>query len=230
MRKTYPLVPVSDSIDLRADSAFAAQEGGEPLEPLELSPADLANGQALIPGMGRRMLAYMIDYFLVFTVAFFLHMLILWGFSGYKTSALLANLYALFGIFLLVNGAYHIFSESNSVLRGTLGKLLCGLQVIDVDGQSLDRAQAKARFLWRLPSIALFMIPYLIVARGRYALALHDRKAFTVVTTRMPADRLASGLLAGREKTKLDKLYLVMAGCFLAYLLINMLPVLLRLV
>lgn len=220
MRKTHPSAAVIDPVDAHSASAGAAQDAGESLEP---SPADLANGQALIPGMGRRMLAYMVDYFLVFAAAFFLHMLILWGLSGHESSAMLGNLYALSGIFLLVNGAYHVFLEGHSVLRGTLGKLLCGLQVVDIDGQPLDRAQARIRFLWRLPSIALFMLPYLIVARGRYALALHDRKAFTVVTTRLPANRIASGLLAGREKTGLDKACLVMAGIFLPYLLVSML-------
>jgi uncharacterized RDD family membrane protein YckC len=169
------------------------------------------------------MLAYMIDYFLTFALALVVQMLTLWLLEGQALAAQLANLYVLAGLFLALNAAHHIVLESHPVIRATLGKFVCGLQVLDVEGRPLDAAQAKQRFLWRLPSIALFMLPYLIAARGHYALALHDRKAFTIVTTRMTAKRLQSGLLAGRQKTRLDKLCLVMAGLFLPYLLVSLL-------
>lgn len=191
--------------------------------------ADLANGHALVPGMGRRMVAYMIDFSVAAGLGLALLFAILFATTGTQFAAKLGNLFALVVFAGIVNAAHHVFFEGHRSFRGTVGKLIMGLHVVGMDGSPIARSVAIRRFAWRLPSILTTGLLYLMAGRGRHAQALHDRKAGTLVLVRgFPAERLASGLRGGRRRTLADLLCLIAAAIFLIYhdiaALISLLP------
>jgi len=189
------------------------------------SQEDLINGQALVPGLGRRMLAYMIDFAVSTVTGVALLMLVLWATTGTVLANALGNLYGVALFCLAANAAHHIFLESHPSWRATVGKRIMGLSVMNGQGNGIDRSTAMSRFIWRIPSVLSVGLLYLMAVRGNYGMALHDIKTATFTAVRdLPDQRVQSGLRAGREMTKLDKTCIVLAGillCNLAYNLIR---------
>ncbi len=78
--------------------------------------------------------------------------------------------------------AYSAGLES-SPWQGTLGKLICGLKVTDLNGNRITFARAFGRFLVKLCLLTFpfaFLL-YLSVAFNKHKLGLHDRIAGTCV-------------------------------------------------
>lgn len=69
----------------------------------------------------------------------------------------------------------------SSLVRATIGKHLCGIQVSDTAGRRITFGAAFIRLLVKLVSPALAFIPYLFALFTKRRQALHDLVADTVV-------------------------------------------------
>ena len=74
----------------------------------------------------------------------------------------------------------------SSRLRGTLGKLACGLIVVDEDGRQIGFARAFGRNASKLASALIFGIGFLMAGWTRRKQALHDMMAGCLVLKRYP--------------------------------------------
>lgn len=68
---------------------------------------------------------------------------------------------------------YHAICESSST-QATLGKLLCGLRVTDLNGNRISFGKASVRFVGKVLSVAIFFIGYLMVGWTTQKQTLHD--------------------------------------------------------
>ena len=85
---------------------------------------------------------------------------------------------------MLVLWMYFAFCESSS-LRGTLGKLLCGLAVVDLEGKQLDLSQATGRhFCRKFSYCGLGGLGTLAVPFSSRKQALHDWASQSIVVLR----------------------------------------------
>ncbi len=104
-------------------------------------------------------------------------------------SAVLAQMYEPFMTLLIANllilaiwWAYSAGLES-SPWQGTLGKLICGLKVTDLNGNRITFTRASGRFLVKLCffSVPLAFISFIPVAFSKRKQGLHDMIAGTCV-------------------------------------------------
>ncbi len=140
-------------------------------------------------GFWWRFLAYVIDSILL-TIVFLILNLMLSLVLGPDINQALAKtdpLHALngmaFGVKLIVNNIlqalYFIFLES-SEKQGSIGKMICGLQVTSVEGERISTAQATGRYFSKIIS-SLAFVGYIMAAFTQRKQALHDLIAKTVV-------------------------------------------------
>lgn len=147
-----------------------------------------APATAIFPPLSRRMTAYFIDLAIVAVVAIATLTLLLYATSGSAFASALASLGQGAGgmlIFMtLTNIVYHVFMECHVRYRGTVGKILMGLEVVDREGLSLTVGRALLRAFARLLPIVSCGLLYLVALRGGQFRSLHDRLAGTVVVIR----------------------------------------------
>lgn len=120
--------------------------------------------------MGARIGACLLDGLFLWVILVF-SMLISWG---------LYLLLALCGSVL-----YFGICEGSS-MSASLGKRICGLMVVDEQGQPLTTGRAFARALCRVLSSAILGIGFLIGLFDPEGKTLHDKLAGTFVTVRQP--------------------------------------------
>src|SRR5215469_5227129 len=81
---------------------------------------------------------------------------------------------------LVVTWLYFAVMESSQ--RGaTVGKMVCGLRVVDRQGQRISFGRASGRFFAKFISAAILLIGYLMAAFTERKRALHDIIAGTLV-------------------------------------------------
>jgi len=85
---------------------------------------------------------------------------------------------------------YYGICEGSS-MSATLGKKICGLMVVDENGNKLTSAQGFTRSICRVVSMLTFGIGFLIALFDERGKALHDRMANTFVTSVSPSDHTA---------------------------------------
>lgn len=78
---------------------------------------------------------------------------------------------------------YHAAMESSSH-QATIGKLICGLRVTDMNGRRLSFPHAAGRYLAKLLSTMTLGIGYIMVAFTQRKQGLHDMVAGTLVMKR----------------------------------------------
>jgi uncharacterized RDD family membrane protein YckC len=78
---------------------------------------------------------------------------------------------------------YHAAMESSSH-QATIGKLICGLRVTDINGRRLSFPHAAGRYLAKLLSTMTLGIGYIMVAFTQRKQGLHDMVAGTLVMKR----------------------------------------------
>jgi uncharacterized RDD family membrane protein YckC len=93
--------------------------------------------------------------------------------------------YTSLGTLIVIVGAwlYVAFLESGR-RQATLGKMALSLQVVDIDGDRINFAQATGRFFGKFLSGLLLMIGFVMVAFTRRKQGLHDILAKTLVIRR----------------------------------------------
>ena len=83
-------------------------------------------------------------------------------------------------VFLTIQTLYFSFMES-SKYQASIGKIVLGLKVTDVNGSPLDFTKALVRNLCKILSSMILLIGYLMAAFTEKKQALHDMIAGTLV-------------------------------------------------
>ncbi len=83
-------------------------------------------------------------------------------------------------VFLTIQTLYYSFMES-SKYQASVGKIVLGLKVIDMNGERLDFTKALVRNLCKIISSMILLIGYLMAAFTDKKQALHDMIASTLV-------------------------------------------------
>jgi len=83
-------------------------------------------------------------------------------------------------VFLIIQTLYFALLESSSK-QATIGKMVLGIIVTDINGNKLDFAKALVRNLCRIISSAILFIGYIMAAFTEKKQALHDMIASTLV-------------------------------------------------
>lgn len=78
--------------------------------------------------------------------------------------------------------------QESSRYRGTFGKRICGLSVVDAQGARITFARASVRFFSKFLSAAIMLIGFIMAAFTERHQALHDMIAETLVVKK--ADRI----------------------------------------
>ncbi len=134
-------------------------------------------------GFWRRFSAYVIDSVVI---AFALDQL---GTLFWSMLALSSNSYEIQGqyhaIYLLVMsvplGWMYFSGMESSPLQATVGKLVVGLYVTDLQGQRISFGRATGRFFAKVLSGMIILIGYLIAGATQKKQALHDMMASCLV-------------------------------------------------
>ena len=113
-------------------------------------------------GLGIRILAYIIDSIFIIPLCFLIEHLI-FGNANFEENTMLRNI-----LNLSIWTIYYGVSES-SKYQATIGKKICGIMVIDVEGNRLTFKKAYLRFLAQFISI----IP---LGFGIWAIATDEKK------------------------------------------------------
>jgi uncharacterized RDD family membrane protein YckC len=85
-----------------------------------------------------------------------------------------------FIVFLFGSWLYEAFMESSSY-QATLGKMICGLKVTDLNGNRISFERATGRHFAKWLSAAILGIGYIMVAFTERKQGLHDLLAATLV-------------------------------------------------
>jgi uncharacterized RDD family membrane protein YckC len=83
-------------------------------------------------------------------------------------------------VFLTIQTLYYTFMES-SKYQASVGKIVLGLKVTDMNGGQLDFTKALVRNLCKILSSMILLIGYLMAAFTEKKQALHDMIASTLV-------------------------------------------------
>lgn len=101
-----------------------------------------------------------------------------------QTISMVSQVMAVAGIaqvvFLAIQTLYFSFMES-SKYQATIGKMVLGLKVTDINGNKLDFTKALVRNLSKIISGMILLIGYLMAAFTEKKQALHDMIAGTLV-------------------------------------------------
>ena len=95
----------------------------------------------------------------------------------------LVQVFALEGIFILISLAMTASYETYCIGRWgyTLGKMICGLKVVMVDGRPLTYGRALGRHFAKYVSAFVFYIGFIMAGFDERKRALHDRICDTLV-------------------------------------------------
>jgi uncharacterized RDD family membrane protein YckC len=83
-------------------------------------------------------------------------------------------------VFLAIQTLYYSLMESSSY-QASVGKMVLGLKVTDINGNKLDFTKALVRNLCKIISSMILLIGYLMAAFTEKKQALHDMIANTLV-------------------------------------------------
>lgn len=138
-------------------------------------------------GFWRRCAAYIIDYSILSIVlinihSFFLSPLLI---QMQMHNSISSSVYWFVAVSVSLGvfssqWAYFIAMET-SPLKATLGKLLSGLYVTNLDGERISLAQANGRFFGKFLSALILCVGFLMAAFTQNKQALHDVLANTLV-------------------------------------------------
>lgn len=128
-------------------------------------------------GLGRRVLAWTVDAGIETAVTYPL---------GAGVGVLFASLgtWEVWAAALIVGGVFdwaYFATFESSALRGSPGKRLLGMTVVDLAGQRLTFAHASGRYLAKSASAGLLLAGVLMIASSPRRQGLHDRMAGTLV-------------------------------------------------
>ena len=137
--------------------------------------------------IGKRFLALLIDYAILYVVQAFIFIpalglfgISLWTYSIDQTAvsagtiAMAALSIALANIVAILIGWFYFAGMESSLAGGTVGKRILGLKVTDTEGRRIDFWRATARYFCKILSTMFFCLGYIIAAFTPKKQALHD--------------------------------------------------------
>ena len=137
-------------------------------------------GTVRYAGFWRRYLAVLIDAILLAIVNFILQMAILLPSMSMLSSGDPANLGSNIAVIVLLYGiqiATGFTYETVLICKygSTLGKTVCGLEVVTAEGRPLSYGLSVGRYFAKLLSVLTLFIGYIIAAFDEEKRSLHDR-------------------------------------------------------
>ena len=132
-----------------------------------------------IAGIGWRVLAFFIDYVLVVAITVIIALNFGWvnmPAPGATTMPLPPMPYLLY-IEITICLAYILYHSllEQTGWKGSIGKKICGLRVVDANGQKLSLLKSAGRNLGAILSLNLYGIPFLSVFINEHKQAWYDR-------------------------------------------------------
>jgi len=132
-----------------------------------------------IAGIGWRILTFFIDYVLIVFITVVIALKFGWvniPAPGATTMPLPAMPYLLYiEITICITYIlYHTLLEQTG-WKGGIGKKICGLRVVDANGQNLSLLKSVGRNLGAILSLNLYFIPFLSVLINEHKQAWYDR-------------------------------------------------------
>jgi uncharacterized RDD family membrane protein YckC len=130
---------------------------------------------------GWRTVAFLADYLLLSIIMELIALWLGWvalpvdGKFVWPDNDTMFKMQALFYAMYLV---YNVFFEMTG-WKATIGKKICGLRVIDVNGEKISLLQSVGRNIGAILSIALTMIPFLSIYGSEYKQEWYDNLAKT---------------------------------------------------
>ncbi len=135
-------------------------------------------------GFSRRALAFSIDQFILMTIVIvcLMPLSLLLGLGTFFAWPFITIFFLppTWPITTMISWLYFAMQES-SRHRGTIGKRICGLSVVDYQGNRLDFIRASFRFFGKFLSSAIMLIGFIMAAFTERHQALHDLIAETLV-------------------------------------------------
>ena len=142
------------------------------------------NYQVTYAGFWWRVLAYIIDGFILSIVFFPLSIAVglSVGASGTDPNSpeMIGMRFGLNGFQILATWLYQAFCESSS-WQGTIGKKVLGLRVTDLNGNQISFARATGRYFGMMLSGMICFIGFIMVAFTEKKQGLHDMMASTLI-------------------------------------------------
>lgn len=143
-------------------------------------------------GLGKRFLAAIIDtviliilLFLIYIMQLILPVIILINANeNSNTSFLKSAFYVskhLVEIFLIIVPWFYSILFESSRVQATIGKLVLGIKVTNLEGKRISLLKACIRYLGKIFTICTFLIGFIIVSFTKYRQSLHDYIARTYV-------------------------------------------------
>lgn len=133
-------------------------------------------------GIGRRLIAVIIDVMLVIAAAEVVFLLL--SIAGLSRNLSNSQAELVTDLLSFVIGWIYYAKMESSTYQGTLGKQIVQISVTRVDGEQLSFARASARYFAKLLSTGTFFIGYLMAGFNEKKQALHDKIVQTVVVQR----------------------------------------------
>jgi uncharacterized RDD family membrane protein YckC len=141
--------------------------------------APIAQAQLAYSGFWRRLAASVIDGSIITVVSLLLGLLCTVVLSAQASQVILPIVSILIGI------AYFAGLES-SAKQATIGKMLVGVTVTDLQGNRISFLRALGRYLGKIVSAAIIFIGFLMIAFTSKKQGLHDIMAGTIVVKNKP--------------------------------------------
>ena len=128
-------------------------------------------------GFDLRMLAVVIDWFLVIGAVFFLELLVFVSFEFKEATLFIVTLNAV--IIPIVKFIYQVFLEATQ--QATYGKKMLNITVTNLEGLKPNFSQILFRNLSKIISTAIFFFGYFYLFLNKKQQCLHDLMANTLV-------------------------------------------------
>jgi uncharacterized RDD family membrane protein YckC len=141
----------------------------------------------LYAGFSRRALAFTIDQFilLVLVIILMMPLAVLLGIGSMIAWPFVTIFFLppVLPLSTIIGWLYFAMQESGRH-RGTIGKRICGLSVVDYAGNRITFGRATLRFFGKFLSSAIMLIGFIMAAFTERHQALHDFIAETLVVNR----------------------------------------------
>jgi uncharacterized RDD family membrane protein YckC len=147
-----------------------------------------------LASFGWRLLAFLIDYLIISFVLSFIIMMVAPGFLTSLTQSynnmLKSSHNIVYGDMLKLELVIYLAIIVNdlignlSAMKGSIGKRICKLVVVDVDGTGLSFGKALLRSVGKIVSLSFYGLGFLSIFFGEHRQAMHDYLAKSYVVKR----------------------------------------------
>jgi len=142
---------------------------------MEVLDAPVQNDRQLVyAGFWIRVAAYLVDAIILGVVNIVLSFIFSGGYNPFAPNTILTL------VSVVVNASYFCGMEA-SERQATLGKMIVGVKVGDMNGNRISVGQAVGRYFAKILSAIIFCIGFMMVGWDAKKQGLHDKLASTYV-------------------------------------------------